>query len=154
MTNRAFIDAPAGVIELEGEKEFVEAQIEKFLPLIQSFGFGVRGKTEMQQDDAADTDDSATTAKPAAPPRDRKQPKRSVNRPPKGHSCADRIMELRKDGFFKERKTTAQIAEGLGDKGWTHTASQVSAAAGPMFKRGDIQRAKQGKGFVYFWDRE
>lgn len=154
MTNRVFIDAPTGVIELEGEKEFVEAQIEKFLPLIQSFGFGIRGKTRTQQDGTVDADDSAITAKPAAPPKDRKQSRRVVNRPPKGHSCADRIMELRKDGFFKERRTTTQIADGLGDKGWTHTSSQVAAAAGPMFNRGDIQRAKEGRGFVYFWDRE
>ena len=62
-------------------------------------------------------------------------------------------MVLRDDGFFKEHQTPSQIVEGLAKHGWTHNSNQVSAAAGNMFTRGDIQRTKKAKGFAYFWDR-
>lgn len=64
------------------------------------------------------------------------------------------MLTLKKDGFFREQRTPAQIVEALGKKGWTHNSNQVSAAGGQMFKRSDIQRTKMGKGFAYFWDRE
>mgnify|MGYP001105887769 CR=1 FL=1 len=34
MTNRIHIDAPAGIVDLEGEKEFVEGMLSKLFPLI------------------------------------------------------------------------------------------------------------------------
>ncbi|MCV3736372.1 hypothetical protein OCK02_09160 [Rhizobium sp. TRM96647] len=42
MTNRVHIDAPAGVIEIEGEKDFVEGLLAKLFPLIEEVGFGSR----------------------------------------------------------------------------------------------------------------
>ena len=152
--NRIMIDAPTGLIEIEGEKDFVEAQLDKILPLIEGCGFGQSVKPSED-----DTSQASPNSKEVAPPvasdaNGGKKTKRAIDRPPKGHSCADRILELRKDGFFKDQKTPAQIAEGLGKKGWTHTPNQVSAAAGQMFKRGEIQRTSVDKGFAYYWDRD
>ena len=42
MTSRIHINAPTGVIEVEGAEEFVEAQLDKLLPLIEACGFGTR----------------------------------------------------------------------------------------------------------------
>ncbi len=154
MTNRIFIDAPSGVIELEGEKEFVEAQFRRLMPFIEASGFGTGANVGDQAVGSAGTRDTAIEASTGNPPNDRKRTKRVVNRPAKGHSCADRIKTLMEDGFLKEPRTTLQIATELGRKGWIHTSSQVSASCGDMFNRGQIRRSKEGRGFKYFWDRE
>lgn len=153
-TNRIMIDAPTGLIEVEGEKDFVEAQLDKLLPLIEGCGFGQY--VEPSEDDTSKASPNSKADEPpvASDASGGKKTKRAINRPPKGHSCADRILELRKDGFFKDQRTPAQIVEGLSKKGWTHNANQVSAAGGQMFKRGDIQRTSVGNGFAYFWDRD
>lgn len=153
-TNRIKIDAPIGLIEVEGEKDFVEAQLDKLLPLIEVCGFGQHVESSVN-DTPKGSQDGEKEDRPADSNADGgKKTKRGINRPPKGHSCADRILALRKDGFFKDQKTPAQIVEGLGKKGWTHNANQVSAAGGQMFKRGDIQRTSVDNGFAYFWDRD
>jgi hypothetical protein len=147
-SNRIRIDAAAGVFELEGEAEFVEAQLDKLLPLMKAGGFMKPPET------SDDTGEEAEQPAPDAKANGSRKTKRRSSLPPKGHSCADRMMNLREDGYFKVQKTPAQIVEGLGAKGWTHNSNQVSAAGGQMFKRGDIQRTKVGNGFAYYWDRE
>lgn len=147
------IDAAAGVFELEGEAEFVSAQLDKLLPIVKAGGFSKPDTSEEE------TFEGSQQILPDVQPPEKtngtKKSKRGTGtRPPKGHSCADRMMTLRGEGFFKEQKTPAQIVEKLGVKGWTHASNQVSAAGGQMFKRGDIQRTKVGNGFAYYWDRE
>ena len=155
MTNRLFVDAPTGVIELEGEKEFVEEHFEKFLPLIERCGFGNGADAPEQKENTGATSKSAAEAPAVAPKASGKRARRSVARPPQGQSCRERILTLREDGFFKEQRTTSEIVEGLAEKGWIHNTGQVAAAAGQtMFDRGEIQRTKAGKGFKYFWDRD
>lgn len=149
--NRVKIDAASGIFELEGEADFVQTQLDKLLPLVTAGGFVKKAvQAEIMNGSITpppqeDTSNGANTVRRA---------KRRSSTPPKGHSCADRMLALRQDGFFKEQKTPSQIVEGLGAKGWTHTSNQVSAAGGQMFKRGDIQRTKAGNGFAYYWDRE
>ena len=152
MANRLFIDASSGVVEIEGEKEFVETNLQKLLPLIEACGLGARagaaeqkGGTRAKRDQANDT--------PSGGPTDDKRVRRTHRQPPKGQSCAARMMTLRENGFFKEHRTPSEIAAGLAKQGSTHTSNQVSAAGVKMFERGDIQRTKKGKGFSYFWDR-
>ena len=161
MTSRIRIDAPTGVIEVEGEPGFVEAQIEKLLPLIEACGFGFRRNSAASPPSAANgqvdaknqpdpvEDDGLTQNQTAA-----KRSRKGKVKVPKGQSCADRIMILRNEGYFKEHRSTTDIAKELGNKGWTHKTNQVSAAAGPMFERGDLQRTKDGKAWKYYWDRD
>lgn len=153
MTNRVHIDAPAGVVEIEGEKDFVEGLLAKLFPLLEEAGFGSRppnGASVHTAEEAVEPEDVAPeqTGKP-------KGKKRTANKPPKGHSCADRILTLKSDGFFKDHRTTGEIVEGLKNKGWTHAANQVAAALTTMFGRQEIQRTKEGNGsWKYFWDRD
>ena len=161
MTNRIHIDAPTGIIEVEGEKDFVEAQIDKLWPLIEARGFGVgpaateatdpsNGESSPAASELANEANSDSETKGATSRRQR----RTANKPPKGHSCADRIKALRDEGFFKERRTPTQIVQGLKAKGFTHSTNQVSAAGANMHKRSDIQRTKTGNGpWEYYWDR-
>lgn len=153
---RVKIDVPAGLIELEGEKEFVGSYLDKLLPLVEAVGFGANGRSE----DAPGEDTSSfSPSEPASgengssetPKKKRKVPKR----PPAGASCRDRILILRGDGFFKEHRSPTDIVAGLAKKGWTHKANQVSAALTTMFSNGEVQRTKadDGPGYTYFWDR-
>lgn len=149
--NRIMIDAAAGIFEMEGEADFVAAQLDKLLPLVTAGGFVKRAAPSENSDDV----EKPPQPQPESKSNGSKKSKRGTSsRPPKGHSCSDRMMTLREDGFFKEQKTPAQIVEGLGAKGWSHASNQVSAAGVQMFNRGDIQRTKVGNGFSYYWDRE
>lgn len=153
MTNRIHIDAPAGVIDLEGEKEFVEGLLAKLFPLIEEAGFGsrprVNGATAAAEPEP-DSDETLSAEKGTV-----KGKKRRVGPTPKGQSCAARILALRQEGFFKQHRSTPDIVEGLKSKGWTHAGNQVAAALSQMFKTGQIQRTKEGKGaWKHYWDRE
>lgn len=152
MTNRVHIDAPAGVIDIEGEKDFVEGLLAKLFPLIEEAGFGSRPvgsepeqfvEAETVADEAAPAENGKTRAK-----------KRRTSAPPKGQSCAARILVLKQEGFFKDHRSGADIVTGLAAKGWTHKSNQVGASLTQMFERGDIQRTKEGNGaWKYYWDR-
>ena len=154
MTNRVHIDAPAGVIDIEGEKDFVEGLLTKLFPLVEAAGFGSRptpnvmdtnGELDAEVDSGA-SEDGGKSEKPRL--------KRKRGSTPKGHSCADRMIVLKEDGFFKTKRSASEIVTGLGEKGYTHKANQVAAAGGSLFDRGLLQRTKEGSGFKYFWDRD
>ena len=155
MTNRVHIDAPAGVIDLEGEKDFVEGMLAKLFPLIEEAGFGSRPHADLgiselnEQQNASNEDQSQQEAGKL------KSRKRKVSNPPKGQSCPDRMMSLKSDGFFRDPKVASEIVAGLAAKGWKHTTNQVSAATESLFKRSLIQRTKEGGGpWKYYWDRD
>jgi len=152
MTNRVHIDAPAGVVEIEGEKDFVEGLLAKLFPLLEEAGFGSRPPNAAPApsgEEAVDVDDAPPEQTGKA-----KAKRRKVVAPPKGQSCAARMTTLKDDDFFKTHRSVNDIIEGLKSKGWTHNANQVGAALTNMFTRGDIQRTKEGNGaWKYFWDR-
>lgn len=154
MTNRVHIDAPAGIIDIEGEKDFVEGLLARLFPLIEEAGLGSRPQ---QQPNGQDVDEDAgnTEAEPAEEIGKPKITRRRGSTPPKGHSCADRMLVLKTDGFFKKQQGGADIVAGLKAKGWSHKNNQVAAAGESLFKRGLIQRTKEGNGpWLYYWDRE
>jgi hypothetical protein len=155
MTNRVHIDAPAGVVEIEGEKDFVEGLLAKLFPLLEEAGFGSR--SPRVADDPADQpevdgrlEEEIVEEDTGGKPRSKR--KRTVA--PKGHSCADRILAMKGEGFFKDKRGTGEIVTGLAANGFTHKANQVAAAGESLFKRNLLQRTKDGNGpFQYYWDR-
>ncbi|MEW9309762.1 hypothetical protein [Labrys neptuniae] len=155
MTNRVHIDAPAGVVEIEGEKDFVEGLLGKLFPLIEEVGFGSRPRSTVSTDPIADpVSDVADEVSADATETSKKRVRKSVKQPPAGQSCPARIQILKEEGFFKEHRSPADIVEALKTKGWTHNLNQVGAATSQMFSKGIIQRTKVGKGpWQYFWDR-
>lgn len=154
MTNRLHIDAPAGVIDVEGEVEFVEGVLDKFFPLLEKSKFGSHPNSA-GQDPGADADEREDVDDRKADEGGKSKTRRKRgNAPPKGQSCADRILVLKGEKFFKNHKTVSEIVDGLKVKGWTHNNNQVGAALTNMFGRGDIQRTKEGgSAWKYFWDR-
>jgi len=154
MTNRVHIDAPAGVIDLEGEKDFVEGMLAKLFPLIEEAGFGSRPTSVGKDGDTEplDTPEELAPEKEGASIKTRTR--KAGKKPPAGQSCGERIMKLKADGFFKEKRSSADIVTGLKAKGWTHNSSQVGAAAGPLFTKGELQRTNEGGGWLYYWDRD
>jgi hypothetical protein len=152
LTNRVHIDAPAGVIDIEGEKDFVEGLLAKLFPLIEEAGFGSRPQgAEAEASGEVDTVEDVTVVENGkGKPRTRKVSKKA----PAGHSCADRVLALKTDGYFKQKRSTADIVAKLSEKAQNHNVSQVSAAAGQLVKRGSLQRIKDGNNWLYFWDRD
>ncbi|MCZ8187086.1 MAG: hypothetical protein O9308_11940 [Beijerinckiaceae bacterium] len=156
MTNRVHIDAPAGVIEIEGEKEFVEGLLARLFPLIEASGFGNHPK--VGQPFLASPDIAAPQAEPQAEETlalSKRPARKAQKQPPAGQSCAARILTLKGEGYFKEHRTSTEIVAALKTKGWTHTSSQVSAATINLFGRQDLQRTTGAGGkWVYYWDRD
>lgn len=156
MTNRVHIDAPAGVIDIEGEKDFVEGLLAKLFPLIEEAGFGSR-PTTMVEDEEAGADDgpsiAGVTNSDTSPNGAKKRTRKSVKKPPAGQSCPARIQILKDEGFFKEHRNQAEIVAKLKSKGWTHNLNQVGSATSKLFTRGVLQRTKEGNGpWLYFSD--
>jgi hypothetical protein len=157
VTNRVHIDAPAGVIEIEGEKEFVEGLLARLFPLIEEAGFGSRPlpaeRLQMPVDEQPGSRGTPTESR-MAPDMAKKPPRRAVKMPPAGQSCPARIQVLKDEGYFKEHRAPNDIVGKLREKGWTHNLNQVGAATSALFNKGVLQRTKDGKGpWLYFWDR-
>ncbi|UIJ43872.1 hypothetical protein LZK98_12300 [Sphingomonas cannabina] len=156
MTNRVHIDAPAGVVEIEGEKDFVEGLLAKLFPLLEEAGFGSsppKNSDVQPPGEAAAGPDEEIPEENGGSGKSKTKRKRSVA--PKGHSCADRILALKEEGFFKTKRGGSDIVAGLAEKGFTHKSNQVAAAGESLFTRGLLQRTKEGSGpFKYFWDRD
>lgn len=144
MTNRVHIDAPAGIIDIEGEKDFVEGLLAKLFPLVEQAGFGSRPAVgNLAQGGEVNEPPQFEEVLPEQNNK-AKSKRRKGAAPPKGQSCAARILTLKEEGFFKSHRDTSDIVEGLRGKGWTHKANQVGAALTNMFERGDLQRTKEG----------
>lgn len=138
---KARVDIRAGQIELEGDKDFVQANLDKFRELMAQRG----QKSEPDEDEAAADADESSNGKDTKIKR--RRPKGVA-----GDSCRDRILKLKEDGFFAAQRTPADIVKGLAAKGWTNSHNQVTAALTPMFETGQLKRTSDGKGFKYFWD--
>jgi hypothetical protein len=142
------IDLNAGIVELEGEEAFVSNQLEKLLPILQT----AKQEGSNNRDIKAPPDEADVVEPDPAIEVVRKR--RKGGNPPKGASCRARILELKKDGFFKSHRSPNDIVAGLKAKGWTHATNQVSAALIMMFNKGEIQRTGADGKFMYFWDRD
>jgi hypothetical protein len=146
------IDAPHGIVEIEGDAEFVASFYEKLAPLVDRAHFGTAVRAEEaptggEPDPMGDDGESTEVGKP-------KRKKRTAQRPPSGQGCRDRILKLKEAKFFAEKKSASDIVVGLGKNGFTHNVSQVGAALTAMFNKGEIQRTKDGGGnWQFFWDR-
>jgi hypothetical protein len=154
MANRIHIDTPSGVVEIEGEKDFVEGMLSKLFPLIEKVGFG-SGAHQAGDSAASDLAKSDLDSESEGQNSEKGRAKRRrVASTPKGQSCADRILSLKSEGFFKSHRTSKEILEGLKSKGWTHKPNQIAASTLDLFRRSEIQRTKTGNGpWMFYWDR-
>jgi len=129
--------------------------IGKIFPFFQSSKFGsapsAHPDAEQPNNDAAVNSEDKEVEGPKKP----KVKRKKGSAPPKGQSCADRMLILKSEKFFKQHRSAPEIVDALAAKGWTHNTNQVGAALTNMFNRGDIQRTKEGGGpWKYFWDRD
>lgn len=138
---KARVDIRAGQIELEGDKDFVQSNLDKFRELMEQ-----RGHKTGTGDDEADTEGAEASQGKETKVR-RRRPKAIA-----GDSCRDRILKLKADGFFGQRRGPGDIVKGLAEKGWTNSNNQVTASLTSMFEKGQLKRTAEGSGFKYFWD--
>lgn len=153
--NRVHIDAPAGIIDIEGEKDFVEGMLAKLFPLIEEAGFGSRPRLNGQEP-VVEEAPAAADAEPVdnGNGKARSRTRKAGKKPPAGHSCAERILALKSEGYFSEKRSTYDMVTKLAERRQTHNVSQVSAAAGNLVQRSQLQRIKDGNGWLYYWDRD
>ena len=131
---------------------FVEGMLAKLFPLIENAGFGSSPKSS-EPDTAAYPESSEDSPQPEVT-KAKSRARTLAKKPPAGHSCAERIQSLKAEGFFAEKRSTAEIVSKLAEKRQTHNVSQVSAAAGNLVQRSLLQRIKDGNSWLYYWDRD
>ena len=126
MTSRLKIDVTSGVLEVEGEEEFV-------LKLYEDAKEAGLLALRPSRLDAWTSEESVQDSKT----------KRG------GPSCAERILELVSGGFFDKPKSASEIKGGLEQNGHSYAANQVGAALTNLYQRGSLRRLKPGKEWVY-----
>lgn len=158
MTTKIHINITQGIFELEGDPAFVKSMYEEMkddiIKIASQNSYKNKNDTPSEQVLETNSESLVSTIKYTEGGKTPKKKKRPMTKPPKGHSCSDRILTLKKNGFFKEKKTISEIVQGLAKEGWSHKANQVSAAIILMFNRSEIQRTNNGSGFLYYWDRD
>lgn len=155
MTNRVHIDAPAGIIDIEGEKDFVEGLLAKLFPLIEEAGFGSKALAASEVTaNGTEEPELPSVAMPEETNTTKTRTRKAGKRTPAGQGAPARILTLKSEGFFQERKRTGEILAKMEERRWTHNISQVSAAAGNLVQAGKLQRIKEGESWLYYWDRD
>lgn len=144
MDTKLLINLHEGIVEVVGSEEFVRSVYDDF-----------KDKISDDVEQGLDRAEVDSQSQESASPSNRKK-RRKAAHPPKGASCRARILQLKKEGFFREQRAPTDIVAGLKGKGWTHTGAQVTAALTVMFNKGEIQRTAESAGgnFKYFWDRD
>nr|WP_210165123.1 hypothetical protein [Methylobacterium sp. ZNC0032] len=135
----------------------VEGMLAKLFPLIENTGFGSKSPSssihQVSEDEAPSIEIANLEELDSGNSKSKSKRKRNVA--PKGHTCSDKIISLKEDGFFKDKRGTKDIIAGLSQKVFTHKANQVAAPGESLFKKNLLQRTKDGKGpFMYYWDRD
>jgi hypothetical protein len=129
MTAKLHINVQQGIIEVEGEPEFVEQIYKDY-------------KAELQKLLVAASRDTAGEEEKPPAPRRTKSPK-SPSRAKKGTGCAERILALKGEHYFKTLRNSTEVREKLGEKGTTYAPNLVSASLNILIKRGELRRVKQ-----------
>ena len=133
MTSRLKIDVTSGVLEVEGEEEFV-------LKLYEDAKEAGLLALRPSRLDAWTSEESVQDSKTKV----RRAPSKRG-----GPSCAERILELVSGGFFDKPKSASEIKGGLEQNGHSYAANQVGAALTNLYQRGSLRRLKPGKEWVY-----
>ncbi|MBA7683017.1 hypothetical protein ES703_91373 [subsurface metagenome] len=129
---KAVINIKEGVIELEGPQEFVEKYLELYRPDASKWQTALLQKGEVK-------------TKEEAPKRVR------TAKPKRGVTCAEKVLELRSEGYFKEPRARAEVQQYLKEKkGLIYKSNEVAANLKNLFSRGELQRLTEGKTFKYY----
>jgi hypothetical protein len=130
------VNLKEGVIDIEGEKDFVEQVYKDFKPeLLKFVGLPKTG---------------AVTAPDGAKPEDKPSPKAKPSGSKKnGPSCASRILAIKTEKFFEAPRALKEISDKLEEKGTIYNSNQVSAALTNLIKRTELRRVKKDGSWVY-----
>lgn len=155
MGNRICINAPAGIIEIEGDAEFIEHHFDRLMSLVESAPFGIHlsrhqsaGATAFS-DPGVSQQTASVSSKPEVMTQKQKRPSRK--RPSKNQTVTARVVDLRKEGFFKTPRAINEVYDELQNKrGFNCARNQITAALKNLYDRGVLSRKKENKQFVYY----
>lgn len=66
-----------------------------------------------------------------------------------GPSCADRIIELKDAGYFKNLRDLKSIGSALSERAHNYQSNQIGAALTGLIKRGVLRRINKDGGYQY-----
>ena len=134
---RLSVDLQNGLIEIEGELEFVERIYDEMRPFL-------LGRLEISP--SAKPVKNGSGRNKDNPSKEQKSPRR---RKSAGPSCASRIKELQDDGFFALPRVVGEVKEKLSEKGATYENKHVAAALTQLTQSSVLRRFKEEKTWHY-----
>jgi hypothetical protein len=143
MNTRLTINLATGVVEAEGDAEFVKGIYsdlrETFLKRASSAPVSSPAPAMERADKPDDEGDSANSGG--------KKPRRRGKA--SGPSCASRITALKDEGYFSELRSAGDVGAKLREKGTAYEGKHVAAALIDLVKRGSLRRVTEGGSWSY-----
>lgn len=124
------IDIRNGLIEADGERDFVETIYAHFKDVALARLLDAKA-AEVQTPQSYTTTPTAT---------EKSKPTRRSKAG--GPSCASRIEGLKVENFFDEPRTPSEVREKLSEKGSTYESKNVAAALNNLIKSSKLRRFK------------
>lgn len=135
---KMLFDLQRGVIEVEGQEEFVEK-------VYADLRTTLTDKVATYRVSAAEPETTSATP-PASEEEAKKTRKRTKS---SGPSCASRIEALKAEKFFEQLRTPKEIGNKLREKGTDYQGNRIAAALISMTTAGKLRRIQEEGGWKY-----
>jgi len=121
--------AKAELILFDGTKVIIDGSPEEITKVLGSLG------------SAQPPSKRAASSRPAA--------KRTARQNPAPEGPTAFILDLKKEGFFKERRSFNEIRKALEERGHIYPRTSISPVVIKLVRRKDLRRIKEGKRWAY-----
>jgi hypothetical protein len=144
MSTRLTVNLSTGVIEAEGELEFVQGIYDDLRDVILKKSAALPSAPSAASPVAsneAEEGEESSGMKVRKPPRRRGKIS--------GPSCASRIVALKDEEYFSELRSAGDVGAKLREKGTAYEAKHVAASLIDLVKRGALRRVQDGGSWSY-----
>lgn len=143
MNTRLTINLATGIIEAEGDAEFVRGIYSDLRDTILKRASVAPMRSVDPPVDRSDKPDDEGESAGSAGRKARRRGKAS------GPSCASRIVGLKDEGYFSELRSAGDVGAKLREKGTAYEGKHVAASLIDLVKRGALRRVSQAGSWSY-----
>ncbi|MFL6727966.1 MAG: hypothetical protein ACJ8FS_15855 [Sphingomicrobium sp.] len=143
MNTRLTVNLANGVIEAEGDSDFVKSIYADLREIIIARSASLRAVSGSPNFTPPDDADEASDTDAQKGKKGRRRGKAS------GPSCASRISALKDEGYFSELRSAGDVGAKLREKGTAYEGKHVAASLIDLVRRGALRRVSKGGSWSY-----